>query len=193
MIEDAIETFPVRDSLKNGVQVLIRPAEADDKSAFEEFLAAVPDDELAFARHRRTDGSRFHEWVEPLDFEWNLPILAFADGKLIGDLTLHQREGGWKRHIGLISLLTHPEFRNIGLVDVLIAQAIEIAKHAGLTRLEAEFNGDRAVAIKALGLCGFVELARVPNYVQDLSAQYHDYVLMGMELIPPDDLLEAGD
>jgi len=30
-----------------------------------------------------------------------LPLIAFADGQIVGHATLHQRPGGWKRHIGM--------------------------------------------------------------------------------------------
>ncbi len=193
MIQDALEKYPVRKNLANGIQCMIRPLEASDETAFHEFYMAVPEQERAFIKHRVTDGGLFHEWCSEIDYEQNLPMLAFADGKMIGDITLHQRSGGWKRHIGLVSVLTHPDFRNIGLADALIEEIVEVARHAGLTKLEAEFNGERVVAMKALGLCGFSELIRIPAYVQDMNANYHDYVLMGMDLHPPEELMGPGD
>jgi len=193
MIQDILENYPIRKDLANGVQCLLRPLTPEDQNAFQEFHIAVPEEERLFIKHRVTDGSLFHEWCQEPDYELNLPLLAFADGKLVGDATLHQRPGGWKRHIGLVSVLTHPDFRGIGLVDLLIEEVIEIAKHAGLTKLEAEFNGERQVAMKALGMCGFSELARLPHYVQDMQAHYHDYVLMGMDLVPPEELMGMGD
>jgi len=68
-----------------------------------------------------------------------------------------------------------------------------VAKHGGLTRLEAELNGEREVAIKAMAAVGFSELVRLPNYIQDMSGDYHDYVLLGMELLPSEETLGVGD
>ena len=45
----------------------------------------------------------------------------------------------------------------------------------------------------ALAKAGFSELVRLPMYVQDMQQAYHDYVLMGMNLAPNQDLLSAGD
>ena len=193
VIEYALEKYPLRKELEGGIQCLVRPAETSDQTAYEEFLTALPDDERMFVRHRFLDAPVFHKGFEEFDFEENLPLLALADGRIVADATLHQRQGGWKRHIGLVSLLTHPEYRNIGLADLLINEMMVIAEHCGLSKLEAEFNGEREVAIKAFAMCGFRELARVPKYVQDMKAQDHDYVLMGIDVTTPEEYMMAGD
>ena len=193
MIEFALEKYPIRVDLSNGVQAMVRPAEKADDRAYGEFLEAVTDDERMFVSYRFLDSAVFHQGLEHLDYESSLPLLALADGKVVADASLHQRQGGWKRHIGLVSLLTHRDYKGIGLADVLIAELLEIAKHSGLSKLEAEFNGEREVAIAAFAACGFRELARVPKYVRDLAANDHDYVLMGMDVGTREEYAGAGD
>ena len=140
-----------------------------------------------------TDRALFHQWCTEQDFESNLPLLAMDGRTIAADATLHQRQGGWKRHIGLVSVLTHPDYRGQGLVNYLIDSLVEIARHSGLMRLEAEFNGEREAGIRAFEEAGFQELARIPKYVQDMNAGYHDYVLMGRRLVAPEEYLGAGD
>jgi len=36
--------------------------------------------------------------------------------------------------------------------------------------------------MKVFALLGFTTLARLPNYVKDMQAVTHDYVLMGLDL-----------
>ena len=95
---------------------------------------------------------------------------------------MHQRIGGWKRHIGLITLLTHPQFRGRNVSKVLMLELIEVAKHSGLRRLEVELNGERKIALDVLAQLGFTKLAHLPDYVLDMNAVPHDYVLMGIDL-----------
>jgi GNAT superfamily N-acetyltransferase len=192
MIEIALEKFPVTCSLDD-IEITIRPLQEKDESAFGEFFMAIPEEERLFIKHRITDGALFHEWCQEIDYEVNLPLLALAGDRIVGDGTLHQRSGGWKRHIGLVSVLTLPDFRGKGIVDLLIAEMVEIARHAGLAKLEAEFNGERKAGMKAFGKVGFTELVRLPDYVQDMHRNNHDYVLMGMDLIADEELLGAGD
>lgn len=193
MLELALEKFPVRSVLNDGSPCSIRPMGREDEQAFREFHAVIPDQEQLFIKSRIRDGSLFQEWMADPEFPQHLPLVAHVDGKLVAIGSLHQRLGGWKRHIGQVYFLTHPDFRGMGLIDLLLAEIIEVARHGGLTRLESELNGERKSAIESLAAAGFDELVRIPDYVQDMQAQPHDYVLMGMELIASFENLGAGD
>ena len=48
--------------------------------------------------------------------------------------------------------------------------------------MEAELNGERKIAIRALESLGFHYLMQRENYVLDMQAVPHDYILMGLEL-----------
>jgi hypothetical protein len=51
-----------------------------------------------------------------------------------------------------------------------------------LEKAEAEFIGEQEAAMKVFALLGFRELMRLEDYVKDMQAVTHDYVLMGLEL-----------
>jgi RimJ/RimL family protein N-acetyltransferase len=103
--------------------------------------------------------------------------------KVIGEATLHQRPGGWKRHIGLVTVLTHPDYRGRDVAKLLVGEIIDVARHLGLKKLEAELNGERTVAIKALQQLGFQQFGRLPEYLLDMQGGTHDYVVLGMDLV----------
>ena len=193
MIEVALENYPLECELPNNLEIMVRPMDPSDEVAFHEFIVAVPEVERLFIKQRITDQAVFHQWCSELDFHSNLPLLAFTRGKLVADGTLHQRQGGWKRHIGLVSVLIHPNYRELGIVNVMIRELVEISLHCGLIKLEAEFSGEQASNIKTFANVGFSELVRLPKYVQDIRGNNHDYVLMGLELRLPDYLTSAGD
>ena len=193
MLEIALEKFPVRGTLDDGTPFSIRHMESEDEHYFREFHAVIPEREQLFIKSRIRDGSLFRKWMAEPGFGEHLPLLAHVDGKLAALGSLHQRLGGWKRHIGTVHFLTHPDFRGLGLIDRLLEEIIEISRHCGLTRLESELNGERTSAIESMATAGFDELIRLPDYVQDMEAETHDYVLMGMELIASFENLGAGD
>jgi RimJ/RimL family protein N-acetyltransferase len=112
--------------------------------------------------------------------------------KVIGEVTLHQRLGGWKRHVGLLTFLTHPDYRGRDVAKALVEEAVQIARHLELKKLEAELNGERTVAIKALEQIGFRELMRLSDYVCDMNGESHDYVFMGMDLLTDEEYAAAG-
>jgi GNAT superfamily N-acetyltransferase len=181
MIDFALDSYPLRHALTNGVQCMIRPLQTDDAPAFRTFNEVITDKERFLMKHRIND-HQLEEWCSDLDFEKRLPLLAFADGQIVGYAALHQRPGGWKRHIGMVDALIHPVYRGKGVLRALLNDLVEIARHGGLTRLEAEFNGERRNTLLSFSKCGFVELVRLPDYLQDMAAQPHDYVLMGLDL-----------
>ncbi len=181
-LELILEEFPKQIQLKGGLSCVLRPLAASDELAFHEFFLAVPSKELIFMKHRVTEPEVIHEWCKNIDLGRNLPLLALYNGQVIGDATLHQQLGGWKRHIGRVSVLVHPKFRGRGLARTLITETIDIARRVGLERLEAEFIGEQEAAIKMFAMLGFSSLTRLKNYVKDMEVAAHDYVLMGLEL-----------
>ena len=182
LLENAIEKYPARFKCRDGTDCTIRPVGKRDEVKLQKFFLAVPEEERLFIKQPVTNRALLQEWCRHADFEQNLPILMLHGQTVIGEATLHQRNGGWKRHIGLVTVLTHPEFRGRDVAKILVDQLVGIAREVGLRRLEAEFNGERQVAIRALEDLGFQKLYCLHDYVLDMSAQTHDYVVMGMSL-----------
>ncbi len=182
MLDSIVEQYPRAISLKDGLQTVLRPLKPSDEKAFHDFFLAVPEPERMFIKHRVTDPDVIRDWCQNIDLGRNLPLLALAANRIIGDATLHQQLGGWKRHIGRVSVLVHPQYRGRGLAKALVVEIIEIARNLGLEKLEAEFIGEQETAITMFGLLGFAPLARLPAYVRDMKAVSHDYVLLGLGL-----------
>jgi RimJ/RimL family protein N-acetyltransferase len=182
MIDIALEKFPVTLKLRDGTAVTVRPLAKRDEARLHKFFLAVPEEERLFIKQPIFGRDMFRDWCRRADFERNLPLLMLQGTKVIGEATLHQRIGGWKRHIGLISVLTHPEYRGRDVAKILVAELVQIARVLGVRKLEAELNGERKVAINALEQLGFSQLMRLEDYVLDMHAVPHDFILMGMNL-----------
>jgi GNAT superfamily N-acetyltransferase len=181
-LEVALVEYPKDLELKGGFKCALRPLESTDEMAFHEFFLAVPTAERMFIKHRVTDPAVIHDWCQHIDLGRNLPLLAMLDGQIIADATLHQQLGGWKRHIGRVSVLVHPKFRGRGLAKALVTEIIAIARQLGLEKVEAEFIGGQETAMKMFGLLGFLPLYRLSDYVKDMEGITHDYFLLGLDL-----------
>jgi GNAT superfamily N-acetyltransferase len=192
MLDAILEEYPEEIELKGGFKCVLRPLESADEKDFHEFFLAVPEQERMFIKHRVTELEVIRDWCQNIDLGRNLPLLAVTDGRIIGDATLHQQLGGWKRHIGRVSVLVHPQYRGRGLAKALVSEVVEIARHIGLEKVEAEFIGGQDAAIKMFGLLGFAPLVRLPNYVKDMKAISHDYVLMVLELDTDEEYAGVG-
>jgi RimJ/RimL family protein N-acetyltransferase len=187
-----LDEFPKDIELKGGFKCTLRPLEATDELSFHEFFLAVPTQERMFIKHRVTEPEVIREWCQRIDLGRNFPLLALKNGQIIADATLHQQLGGWKRHIGRVSILVHQKFRGRGLAKAMVMEIIDMARRVGLERLEAEFIGEQAAAIKMFALLGFSELMRQPGYVKDMQAIRHDYVLMGLDLKTDEEYAGVG-
>ena len=181
-LEFELQKYPKDIKLKDGSKCKLRPLRKDDEKPFHAFFQAVPESERMFIKHRVSDPAVIRDWCQKIDLGRNLPLLALMDGQIVGDATLHQQLGGWKRHIGRVSVLVLPHYRGRGLARALIGEIVGLARNLGLEKVEAEFIGGQEAAIKMFALLGFSNLLRLPDYVKDMQAISHDYVLMGVDL-----------
>lgn len=182
VLEDILEQYPKTVGVKDGLQIVVRPLKSTDERKFHDFFCAVPETERLLFKHRVTDPKVIRDWCHHIDYGKNLPLLALDGDKIVSDASLHQQLGGWKRHVGRISVVVHPQYRGRGIAKVLVAQLISIARNVGLERLEAEFMGEQTGARHVFGELGFNELLYLPEYLKDMQALPHDYVLMGREI-----------
>jgi ribosomal protein S18 acetylase RimI-like enzyme len=191
-LEYELQKFPKEIKLKDGSTCLLRPLRKEDEKAFHKFFLAVPDHERMFIKHRVTEPAVIREWCQHIDLGRNLPLLAFIGGKIAGAGTLHQQLGGWKRHIGRVSVLVLPEFRGRGLARGLVTEIVALARSQGLEKVEAEFIGGQEAAIKMFAMLGFSNLIRLEDYVKDMQTVSHDYILMGLNLKTDEEYAGVG-
>ena len=191
-IELELQKFPKVVTLKDGNKATLRQLRRDDEKDFHKLFLGIPEPERMFIKHRVTDLEVIRDWCRNIDYGRNLPLVALIGGKIIGDATLHQQLGGWRRHIGRVSVLVHPEFRGRGLARALVGEIIDIARSAGLERVEAEFIGEQEAAIKMFAMLGFSQLLRLEDYVKDMQAISHDYILMGLQLKTDEEYAGVG-
>lgn len=191
-IELELQAYPKHIKLKDGKKATLRPLTANDEKDFHLLFQSIPEPERMFIKHRVQDIKVIRDWCKSIDYGRNLPLLGLIDKQIVGVATLHQQLGGWKRHIGRISVLVHPAFRGRGLARALVQEAIELARSAGLEKAEAEFIGEQKTAMHMFALMGFAKLMQLDDYVKDMQAIAHDYVLMGMELKTDEEYASAA-
>lgn len=191
-IELELQKYPKDLTLKDGKKAVLRPLKADDEKDFHQLFQGIPEAERMFIKHRVQDVKVIRDWCKNIDYGRNLPLMGLIDKKIVGAATLHQQLGGWKRHIGRVSVLVHPEFRGRGLARGLISDVLQIARHGGLERVEAEFIGEQDTAMRMFAMLGFNQLVRLDDYVKDMQAITHDYVLMGLDLRTDEEYAGVG-
>jgi len=191
-IELELQKFPKTVKLKDGAKATLRPLRRDDEKELHQLFLGIPEPERMFIKHRVQDIAVIRDWCQNIDYGRNLPLVGLLNGKIAGAATLHQQLGGWKRHIGRVSVLVHPQSRGRGLARTLVGEIVDIAHRAGLEKVEAEFIGEQEAAIKMFALLGFSQLLRLEDYVKDMQAIPHDYILMGLVLKTDEEYASAS-
>jgi ribosomal protein S18 acetylase RimI-like enzyme len=191
-IELELQKLPKTVALKDGTKAVLRPLRRDDEKELHQLFLEMPEAERMFIKHRVQDLQVIRDWCRNIDYGRNLPLLGLLAGKITGVATLHQQLGGWKRHIGRVSVLVHPQFRGRGLARTLVNEIVDLARRAGLEKVEAEFIGEQEAAIKMFALLGFSHLVRLEDYVKDMQAIAHDYILMGLVLKTDEEYASAS-
>ena len=166
----------------DGIVIEIRPLQPSDEKALLGFFKNLPQPEVMFFKRRVTDPDVIKSWCENIELDSRLPLLALHKGKIIAVASLLQNKGGWKRHIGRISQSILPKYRQKGIAGKLVQELVDVARMAGLQKVEAEFIDKQEGGQKLFALLGFTHLLKLEDYVQDMQAINHDYVLMGMDL-----------
>jgi len=191
-LEYALEKFPIKSRLRDGTEVVVRPLSKRDAAALQKFFYAVPEPERLFIERPVTEKKFFENACKKLDFERNLTLVMTHGSKIIGWINLLQRQGGWRRHIGRLTLLTHPNYRGRDVSRLLLEEIVTAARYLGLWKLEAELNGERKIALNSLETLGFRKLLHLEDYVIDMTRQTHDFVLMGLEIKTDEEYTSAG-
>jgi RimJ/RimL family protein N-acetyltransferase len=164
--------------LKDGTRVVLRPMETGDRDKLMDFFSRVDEHDLMFLRSDVRDPSVIDDWVKNIDYRRVFPLLAEVDGKIVGDVTLHMRKVGWKRHLGNVRVVVAKEYQNKGLATLLINEIVELAGEFGLEKLVAEIHLQAHAALAVFKKAGFAAKAVFEDLVKDPSGNKGDLVVM---------------
>ena len=190
--ELALKEIATEFTTDDGVEVQIRPIQSSDEKPLLSFFKNLPQPELMFFKHRVTAPDVIKGWCANIDLGTNLPLLAIDNGAIVAVATLHQKLGGWKRHIGRLSASVLTKYRQKGIAGQLVQALVDVARMSGLSKVEAEFIGMQEGGQKLFAILGFTHLIKLEDYVQDMQAIDHDYVLMGMDLMTDEEYAGMG-
>jgi RimJ/RimL family protein N-acetyltransferase len=176
-----IKDYPKAIVTKDGNSVLLRPVVLDDEERLRTFFNELPQNELWFLRDKLNDPDVLHKWIQHLDYDRILPIVAVREdnGEIIANLRLYRPVSKSIRHIAHIRVMVAPAYRHLKVGSWMIMDCIKLAMDLGIEKLIAEFIAGREdAAISAAGKLGFHREAVLPDYVRDREGQDRDLIIM---------------
>ena len=179
-----IKNFPKKVNLEDGTAITLRPLLKDDEQAFLSYFQSLTPEERVVLREEVTDPKVIENWMENLDYDLVLPLIALHGYRIIGAASLQFNLSAWTQHQGEVRLSTDPQFRAKGLGTLLIQTLEDIAAKLGLEQLTAEIPPKLDKAFYLFEKLGFEKAAVLKGFVMDTEGRESDIVLMIKALTP---------
>jgi RimJ/RimL family protein N-acetyltransferase len=164
--------------LKDGSRVVLRPMVREDREKLLEFFRGLDAREVSFLRNDVRDPAVIDHWVNHIDYTRVFPLVAEAEARIVGDVTLHMRKLGWKRHLGNVRVVVAKDYQSRGLGTLLINEIVELAGEFGLEKLVAEVHLQALGAIAVFKKAGFSVKAVFEDLVKDPAGKSSDLVVL---------------
>ena len=177
-----LEKYPSKVDLKDGTQLTLKAMTKQDERALIDFFESLTEEDRLYLRNDVSSYRVVREWFENINYNRVFPLLAWADGRIVANATLHRKPFGWMRHVGEIRIVVSPEFRKRGLARILAAEIVANAKEAGLEKLMAEMAVSQKNALGAFHKLGFKDEATLKEYIRDGKGRVHDLLIMTLDL-----------
>jgi GNAT superfamily N-acetyltransferase len=174
--------FPKQVSLRDWTKVTLWPMEQRDEARLHEFFCRLPEEDRRLLKHNVVDRGVIADWCRHIDYARVLPILAEAQGKIVGDATLHRRGSGWLQHVGEIRVVVDPEYRRRRLGSLLVEELILLAIDAKIERLFVELIASEIAAVRAFEQVGFERVAHLPGFARDRTNTPQDLLVLSADI-----------
>jgi ribosomal protein S18 acetylase RimI-like enzyme len=175
----ALRDYPKEVILNDGTGVTLRPLRAGDTRALHEMFMRFSEDDRWFLNHDVSDPQRIESWMNDLDVQRLISLVALLRGRVIANAALMMKRYGAKSHIGKIRISVDPEYRERRLGTWMLLDLHNVAMALGLKRLTMRLvQGRDASIIAAVKRLAFEEVAVLRDYVLDRHGRPHDLVIM---------------
>lgn len=178
------KNYPQTYKLKNGKEVVIRLLEPDDEKKLNRFFESLPETELHYFRTDVRNSETISGWIENLDHKWRVRLVAFHGDRMIAEWAVLHREHGWTRHVCELRGMVHPDWRGLGLGNILIYDILTIAHELEKEKVIVELLAQQKLVIRRFEHIGFQKEALFKNHVKDSRGRLEDLIVMSMELEP---------
>lgn len=164
-------------TLHDGARVLLRPLTKDDRQALIDLYAPISPEDLRYTRHNVTDPEIVGQWVDELDYDKVLPLVAVIGNRIVGNATLHFFEGP-ARHRAEVRIFLAKEIRRRGVGSRMLQALIDLAKRRNIYLIEAQILNDQASVIKAFQSLGFKLKCVLEDYFILPDGELRDIALL---------------
>jgi len=177
-----IDGYPKTLALKTGEEIQLKILDQGDKDALLAFFRELPAKDKLFLKEDVTKPEVVQRWLDGMDFATILPVIAWYDGKIVGDATLHMDNLGWSQHVGEIRVVVAADFQQKGLGKAMVKNLVSHAIDAGLDKISAMVMENQHSARKAFERLGFEKEAVLRGHVRDTQGNKQDLIILSNDV-----------
>lgn len=178
-VEEVFRQYPIEIILEDGTGVTLRPLKAGDEGLLFEMFTRFSEDDLWFLNHDVSEPGLIEAWIEGLDLDRVISIVALLEGRIIANAALMKKNYGAKSHIGKVRISVDPAFREKRLGTWMLLELVNLAMTIGLKMLVMRLIQDRDYSvISAVKKLDFSEQVVLKDYVLDREGNPHNLVVM---------------
>ncbi len=170
-------TFPRQVKLSSGGEATLRLLGRLDRDAFLTFTMSRPPHDLLFLRTDITNPDVIDGWLDNIDLERIVTIIAERDGRIEGYGSLHLSTAPWSQHVGELRVLIDESVRGQGLGRALTEAVFAQALDRGIEKMVAQMTVDQKGAIATFEELGFKPEALLLDHVKDREGKKHDLLV----------------
>jgi len=174
--------YPKKVILTDGRAMVIRPMVEEDLDKSLVFFQKLPEEEKLYLRVDVTERDNVKTRMKPSDIHIFHRLAALDQEQIVADATLYKEAHSWKRHLGEIRVLVHPDYQKAGLGAILIRELYEIANMECLDFLYACVLEEQTAAISIFERMGFKKEIVKKDHVMDLQENRHNLIIMTCNL-----------
>lgn len=164
-------------ALPGGTTATLRFLERTDRERFLAFTQSLPDHDLLFLRSDITDPDVVDAWLDNIDLDRAVTVIAETGGKVVGYGSLHYSNAPWSRHVGEVRVLLEEGARGKGLGRALAEAVFSLALEHGVEKIIANMTIDQQGAIATFEELGFRAEALLRDHVKDRRGEKHDLLV----------------
>jgi ribosomal protein S18 acetylase RimI-like enzyme len=170
-----------------GAEVLLRYPEPGDLRALWEFINALSREQTYLLLQGEEiswedEQHYLNRQLEAIGHNQAVQLLAFTDGRLIGNVDVSVGDGLSQKHVGGLGIAVAQEARGMGVGRLLMETVISEAANnlPGLQMITLQVFGNNATAIALYESLGFREFGRLPR-----AYKHRDQYVDGVYMVKP--------
>ena len=110
--------------------------------------------------------------------------MVFHEKQIIAEWAVLHRDHGWTRHVCEIRGMIHPDWRGLGLGNMLFYDLLTIAHELEKEKVVVEVLAQQKLVIQRFEKIGFQREALFKNHVKDARGRVSDLLVLSMQLEP---------